>query len=75
MIDDGLHTFEAGRCLFEISLRDFRPMASTPSDVPPVDLLQYQQYFHGKDHVVDYVNLHRPDLALADNSLVVIRRS
>ncbi len=44
-------------------------------DAPPADLLQYQQYFQGKGYVVDYVNLHRPNLALADNSLVVIRRS
>jgi hypothetical protein len=76
MVDDGLHTFEAGRCLFENSIARLSPHGIYAiEDVPPVDLLQYQQYFHGKDYVVDYVNLHRPELALADNSLVVIRRS
>jgi hypothetical protein len=76
MIDDGLHTFEAGRCLFENSIARLSPHGIyVIEDVPPVDLLQYQQYFHGKDYVVDFVNLHRPDLDLADNSLVVIRRS
>ena len=74
MIDDGLHTFEAGVCLFENSINR---LASSGiyiiEDVTPENLLAFKNYFSGKDYQVEFVNLLRPELGLGDNNLVIIR--
>jgi len=74
IVDDGLHTFEAGRVLFEESIsRLAKDGIYVIEDVRPVDLLRYQNYFPEKEYLVDYVNLYRPGTELADNNLVVVR--
>ena len=76
IIDDGLHTFEAGITLF----RGFFPKLNANGiycieDVAPQDLDHFRQYFEKFDYCVSFVNLHRPNSALLDNSLVVVRRA
>jgi hypothetical protein len=75
MVDDGLHTFDAGVTLF---LNSVQRLANTGiyviEDVHPIDLVRYKDFFQGKDFIVDYVNLFRPAIALNDNSLVVVRK-
>jgi hypothetical protein len=74
MLDDGLHTFAAGVCLFENSIaRLSKQGIYVIEDVTRSDLLKFREYFEGKPYQVDYVNLVRPGLNLDTNSLVVIR--
>jgi hypothetical protein len=75
MVDDGLHTFAAGICLFEKSIsRLSNDGIYIIEDISISDLSKYQHYFAQKDYKVDYVNLFCPYFWLGDNSLVVIRR-
>jgi hypothetical protein len=75
MIDDGLHLYEAGICLFENSIQKLAPNGIwIVEDVPPRDLVMYQNYFANRSYRVEYVNLSRSDTLLIDNNLVVIRR-
>jgi hypothetical protein len=74
IIDDGLHTFEAGSCLFEHSISKLADWGIyIIEDVETPDLLKYANFFNQEKYTVDYVNLYRPNVPLADNSLVVIR--
>jgi hypothetical protein len=74
MIDDGLHQFEAGICLFENSISR---LAKTGhyiiEDVTAYDMLRYRSYFAGKSFKVEYVSLRRPSNTSDGNQLVVIR--
>ncbi len=76
MIDDWLHTFDAGICLFHNSVWK---LAATGiyviEDVCLSDLWKYKIYFSDKNFIVDYVNLYRPNTNLWDNNLVVIRKN
>lgn len=75
MVDDGLHTFEAGVCLFENSILKLSKQGIyIIEDVNLADLLKYQHYFDNKKYQVDYVNLLRPDMSITNNNLVVIRQ-
>jgi hypothetical protein len=57
MVDDGLHTFEAGSCLFEHSKHYLANRGVyVIEDVAPRDLLRYKKFFDGKEFVVDYDN-------------------
>lgn len=75
MVDDGLHTFDAGVTLF---LGSVDKLANNGiyviEDVHPNELVQFKDFFHGKEFIVEYVNLFRPAIALNDNSLVVVRK-
>lgn len=75
MIDDGLHVYTAGICLFENS---FHKLADGGvyiiEDVMPADLVRYQQYFAEKPFTVQYVNLARNRTLHTDNNLVVISK-
>lgn len=74
MLDDGLHTFEAGRCLYEGSIGNLAADGVyIIEDVKMVDLLKFKDYFRGSDKRVDYVTMFRPGLPLRDNSVIVIR--
>jgi len=77
MLDDGLHTFEAGKILFEHSINNLSEEGIyIIEDVVPQDLLLFKNYFSEKDFKVDYISLMRPGLPiLTDNNLVVIRKS
>ncbi len=77
MIDDGLHTFEAGSTLFTHSIDR---LASNGiyiiEDVSVGELLKYKEFFQHQNLIVDYVCLFRPSVSLSAerNSLVVIRK-
>jgi hypothetical protein len=75
MIDDGLHTFEAGICLFENSFFKLRTSGIyVIEDVQVDSMLKFVSYFRKNNCNVKFVNLHRPNRPLADNSLVVVRK-
>lgn len=76
MIDDGLHTFPAGVCLFENSILKLKNNGIyVIEDVGLQDLLNYRHYFHTTKYRVDYVTMFRPNLELGDNNLIVIRQA
>jgi SAM-dependent methyltransferase len=77
IIDDGLHEFGAGRCLFENVFDLLKPDGVyVIEDVQMQDLHAYDRYLAGLQNelVFQVVNLHRPGLPLWDNSLVVVRK-
>ena len=75
MLDDGLHVFDAGSCLFTHSIQHLAQHGIyVIEDVNPRDLLRYKEFFSKTSYIVDYVTLLRPNLPLGDNSLVVIRK-
>jgi hypothetical protein len=74
MIDDGLHTYSAGICLFENSIERLSPSGIyIIEDVSTQNLMMFKQYFSNKPYQVDFVNLLRPTGVLSDNNLVVVR--
>lgn len=75
MIDDGLHTFEAGVCLFENSFQKLRKNGFyIIEDVSGISMVNFRSYFSGKSHKVEFINLFRPNHPLGDNSLIVVRK-
>jgi hypothetical protein len=76
MIDDGLHTYEAGSTLF---LHSIDKLSSNGiyiiEDVTLYDLARYKEFFRNKKYLIEYVCLYRPSLSLADNNLVVVRKN
>jgi hypothetical protein len=75
MVDDGLHTFEAGVTLFLGSVdRLANSGIYVIEDVTINDLVQYKDFFQGKSFFVEYISLYRPSIDLIDNSLVVVRK-
>jgi len=75
IIDDGLHDFEAGVCLFENSIsRLSNSGIYIIEDINAEGLLKYQRYFRDTEYQVDYVNLLRPEVRTRHNNLVIIRR-
>ena len=76
ILDDGLHTFEAGSCLFENSVAKLAPNGVyIIEDVFVSDILKYKAFFANKNFAVDYVLMFRPNSSLGDNCLVVIRHA
>ena len=84
MVDDGLHTFELGTCLFSHSVAHLsKDGVYIIEDVPPYELLRYKNFFSDTVYVVDYVIMCRPYALIGDddnnifvnNNLVVIRRA
>lgn len=74
MIDDGLHEFEAGSCLFTHSSHKLALNGIyIIEDVKAADLAIYRQFFQSQPYTVDYVNLHRPEREVEDNSLIIVR--
>lgn len=80
MIDDGLHTFEAGRNLF---LESVHRLASRGTyiieDVQHDDMIRYMDFFEPLNFRVQFVTMNRPqhngrDVSIGDNQLVIIRR-
>jgi hypothetical protein len=75
MIDDGLHTFEAGSSLFINSIGKLAPAGVyVIEDVSLPDLTKFKKFFGDTEFLVDYVSLFRPNLGLGNNNLVVIRK-
>jgi len=75
MIDDGLHTYDAGRCMFENSFHKLKKGGMyIIEDVAIASLLQFKEFFSFGQYKYDFVNLYRKNVPLLDNSLVVIRK-
>jgi hypothetical protein len=76
ILDDGLHTFEAGVTLFVNSIERLSATGTyIIEDVSLPDLLRYEAYFQNTTYKVEYVSLNdRNRSQLGDNSLVVIEK-
>jgi hypothetical protein len=75
MIDDGLHEYEAGICLFENSIAKLAHNGIyVIEDVYPGDLYRYQKYFANRHFDVQFVSLFSQDELQVCNNLVVIQR-
>jgi hypothetical protein len=76
IIDDGLHTFDAGRTLFENSINKLDTTGLyIIEDVALADLTKYREYLKVTDFKVCYVSLFDKNRAhLNDNSLIVIQK-
>ena len=75
LIDDGLHTFEAGKTLLENSLNKLRSGGIyIIEDVSVPSLIDYKLYLKNSGLNYDIVNLYRKGLRLGDNSVIVIRK-
>jgi hypothetical protein len=75
MIDDGLHTFEAGSSLFINSIEKLSSSGIyVIEDVNKQDLMRYKEFFAPKKYLVDYVVMDSPNIPL-DNNLVVVRKA
>jgi hypothetical protein len=75
MIDDGLHTFDAGRCLFENSFHKLTDNGIyIIEDVKRDDLEKFQIYLTQKAVNFEFICLYRDGLPLGSNSLIVIRQ-
>lgn len=74
MIDDGLHTVEAGKTLFEHSIQHIRPGGLyIIEDLPMSSLEAFRDVLSSSPHWVEIVRLLRSGLPFSDNSLVVVR--
>jgi hypothetical protein len=75
MIDDGLHTFEAGSTLFSHSF-DYLSTGGVYviEDVSLEDLSKYKGFFEDTNYVVDFIILERPKIYVDGNCLIVIRK-
>jgi len=74
MIDDGLHTFEAGVCMFENSIAKLKKNGVyVIEDVTPHAMVKFVEYFKGSEFRVMFVLLRRGSIDIySDNSLVVV---
>jgi len=74
MIDDGLHTFDSGCCMFENSISKLsKDGIYIIEDVVSSDLLKFQQYLRGVSFDVEYVILNNNDSRMISNNLIVLR--
>ncbi|MEX0346260.1 MAG: class I SAM-dependent methyltransferase [Rhizobiaceae bacterium] len=77
MVDDGLHEFHAGICLFENSIDHLSADGVyVIEDVLPFDRIKYSRYFDSLTDrfTVHVIDLHERNKFLVDNSLILIRR-
>jgi hypothetical protein len=73
IIDDGLHTFDAGISLFEASFSKLREGGIyVIEDITPEDKFRFYGYFNERPYRTHIVDLHRPNALLSDNSVVII---
>lgn len=76
MVDDGLHTFDAGSTLFSNSISMLaEDGVYVIEDVSGLDLREYDKFFSQLDYRVEFISLHRVGMALGNNNLVVIRKN
>lgn len=75
IIDDGLHQFDAGVCLFENSFHKLRPGGLyIIEDVGAEAMTRFITYFHDFPHKVEFVCLDRKARKADDDRLVVITK-
>ena len=78
MIDDGLHTFEAGKTLFLGSIERLAPRGTyIIEDVVHEDMILYMDFFSKFEFDVMFISLRRPRetryVPMIDNQLIRIR--
>ena len=75
IVDDGLHTFQAGSTLFTYSIDKLAQHGVyVIEDVTCEDLEKYKEFFKTTNYTVEFVTLYpSPNNAFFDNNLVVIR--
>lgn len=75
IIDDGLHTFDAGVSLFANAFEHLRPGGLyVIEDVAFQHMIEFRRYFGAMPHPVEYVLLHRDPVPIGDNALIAVRR-
>jgi len=73
IIDDGLHTFDAGISLFEASFSKLRGGGIyVIEDINPEDKFRFYSYFKERPYRTHIVDLYRPNKLLSDNSVFII---
>lgn len=76
ILDDGLHTVDAGIKLFAQSFKKLSPKGFyIIEDVGMHMMSDYMDYFRNKALKVEYINLIRPQTKIGNNSLVVISKN
>lgn len=76
IIDDGLHTFEAGVTLFSHSVDKLSESGIyIIEDILQTDIKKYKDYFMNSEYFVTFIPMFRPNLPLSDNFLIEIRKS
>lgn len=75
MIDDGLHTFEAGSNFFTNSIYKLTKNGIyVIEDVNEQDIKKYKKFFGNKKFYVEFVRLYSRDKYIPNNNLVLIRQ-
>ena len=75
IIDDGLHTFEAGTTFFEIAIEFLSQQGNyIIEDVIQYDLNKYFNYFKEKKYRVNIIHGMRPHIPLFDNSVIIVQK-
>jgi hypothetical protein len=76
IVDDGLHTFEAGSTLFSNSISMLaEDGVYVIEDVSGLELREYDKFFSALNYRVEYISLHRVGIPAGNNNLVVIRKN
>lgn len=73
IIDDGLHEYHAGVCLYENSIEHLSEGGIyVIEDVLPEDLLRYKEYFKNNKYETLFISINRSGIYLNDNTLIVV---
>jgi len=76
IIDDGLHEFRAGSTLFAALFPVLSPGGIyVIEDVGDDDLVAYRKHFASAGIPASFLRLHRPDLPIGDNSMVIVQKA
>ena len=76
MIDDGWHTFNAGKTLFENSFSKIHTGGLyIIEDIQPEDYKKYLDYFSNTNYSYEFINFHRILGGLEWNRIIVIRKT
>jgi hypothetical protein len=76
IVDDGLHTFEAGSTLFSNSISMLaEDGVYVIEDISGLDLREYDKFFSALNYRVEFLSLHRVGMPQGNNNLVVIRKN
>jgi hypothetical protein len=75
MIDDGLHTFKAGKNLFEHSIHMLKlDGIYIIEDVSPYDLQKFSQFFAATSFNIEIITFKSPQRRFVETSLLAIRK-
>ena len=78
VIDDGLHTFEAGKSFFEGTIHLLKPDGIyIIEDVAPSGMLEFKKYFsrYVDNYTIFFFSLDRMNTKIKDNRLLCIRKT